>query len=235
MIAEESTFEYQKPDINISNRPVIELIKNTMIESVTHFLAYLKAGHYSKMTLNENDLTQLYTKQVQIFIRQHDYPFNVECQYQDVYNLSKGFSDFFFYPNEQSVSTASIFSVESKRLPAPDECREREYVIGDNNNGGIERYKTEKHGKGLNECGLIGFVENNDFKFWREMVNAWIISLSKISKSEWKGDEVLIGIKSDASHSILKSVAHRKSGSIKLNHLWIKIPCALQRKEFKSA
>ena len=76
-------------------------------------------------------------------------------------------------------------------LPSPKKKREKEYVIGDNNNGGIERYKSEKHGKGLSECGLLGFVEDKDFKHWNNTINSWIDDLSKLPKTAWKSDEVL--------------------------------------------
>ena len=60
------------------------------------FQIILKIGISYEKKLSENDLTQLYTKQAQIHIRKKDYPFNIEGQYQDVYNQSKGFSDFSF-------------------------------------------------------------------------------------------------------------------------------------------
>jgi len=114
---------------------IIVLAKECMIQTVGHFKDYLKAGFHKKEKLNEDALTQEYIKQAQILIRKNDYPLNIEGQYRDVYNLSRGFSDFFFYLNEQNVELSSIYSVESKRLPSPDRRREKEYVIGEKNNG----------------------------------------------------------------------------------------------------
>ena len=142
--------------------------------------------------------------------------------YKDAYNLSKGFSDFFFYPNEQNISTASIFSVESKRLPSPTKSREKEYVIGDKNNGGIERYKTEKHGKGLFVCGLLGFVEKESFSYWEVTINNWIKELAKIDK-DWHKDEIFFEVESNTDFCFLKSIAHRKIDDINLIHLWVKL------------
>ena len=221
MIAEDNIFNLSQPNIELPQNRMVILVKECMVETVAHFQSYLKLGFHKKKKLNENDLTQLYTKQVQIHIRKKDYPFNIEGQYQDVYNQSKGFSDFFFYPNEQNEELSSIYSVESKRLPSPEKKREKEYVIGDNNNGGIERYKTEKHGKGLSECGLLGFVENKDFNHWHTTINGWIDDLSKLPNTTWKSDEVLSKIDSNTDYCTLQSTAHRISDDIKLTHLWI--------------
>jgi hypothetical protein len=229
MIAEDNNiFNSSQPDIELPKNKMINLVKECMVETILHFKSYLKSGFHKKKNLNENDLTQAYTKQAQILIRTKDYPFNIEGQYQDFYNLSKGFSDFFFYPNEQNVELSSLYSVESKRLPSPEKKREKEYVIGDKNNGGIERYKSGKQGKGLLECGLLGFVEDKDFKHWNTTINGWIDDLSKLPKTIWKSDEELSETNSNYDYCILKSIAHRASNDthrasndIKLTHLWV--------------
>lgn len=223
MIAEDDIFNFSQPNIGLPKNKMIFLVKECMVETVVHFKNYLKLGFYKKKKLNENDLTQLYTKQAQILIRKKDYPFNIEGQYQDVYNYSKGFSDFFFYLNEENVELSSIYSVESKRLPVPELKREKEYVIGEKDNGGIERYKSEKHGKGLLECGLLGFVEYQDFKHWHGSINNWIVDLCKLSKTTWKSDELLYESQHGTDYCIFRSVAHRKTDDINLTHLWISI------------
>lgn len=222
MIAEENCSKKYNPNISVSSTNTILLIKELMADTIPYFKAYLNSGFHKKENLNEEELTQFFTKQAQILIRKKDYPFNIEGEYKDVYNLSKGFSDFFFYPNEQNVSTASIFSVESKRLPSPTNSREKEYVIGDNNNGGIERYKTEKHGKGLFECGLLGFIEQENSKHWLKVINNWIMDLSKVD-SNWNQEEFLSEIESKTDFCILQSMAYRQDGDINLHHLWIKL------------
>jgi len=221
MIAEDNIFNFSQPNIELPKNRLVSLAKECMIETVVHFKSYLKSGFHKKKKLSENDLTQLYSKQAQIVIRKKEYPFNIAEQYQDVYNQSKGFSDFFFYPNEQDVELSSLYSVESKRLPSPEKKREKEYVIGDNNNGGIERYKSEKHGKGLSECGLLGFIEDKDFKHWHTTINDWISDLCTLDKTSWKSDEALSEVDNNTEYSIYKSIAHRASNDINLDHLWI--------------
>lgn len=222
MIAEESFSNIEQPEISITKTNVISLITKSMKENVPHFKAYIASGHHKKKNLNEDELTQIYIEQAQILIRKQDYPFNISSQYRDIYNLSKGYSDFYFYPNEQGISNTSIFSVECKRLPAPETAREKEYVYGTSNNGGIERYKTEKHGNGLNDCGLLGFIEKDDPKYWLPKINKWITDIASTSTT-WTIAETLSELESHVDYCFLESIAHRKTSDIKLVHLWINL------------
>ncbi|MCB9263347.1 MAG: hypothetical protein H6607_13325 [Flavobacteriales bacterium] len=222
MIAEESFSNIEQPEISVPKTNVISLIIKSMKENVPHLKAYIASGHHKKKNLNEDELTQIYIEQAQILISNQNYPFNINSQYRDIYNLSKGFSDFYFYPNEQGVSTQSIFSVESKRLPAPETAREKEYVYGTSNNGGIERYKTEKHGKGLNDCGLLGFIEKDDPNYWLSKINKWITDIASVSKT-WTTDETLSELESQTDFCLLESIAHRRKSNLKLIHLWINL------------
>jgi len=220
MIAEENLSNNEQPKISISKTNVISLIIESMKQNVAHFKNYIASGYHKKKNLNEDDLTQIYFEQAQILIRKQDYPFNIGKEYRDCYELSKGFSDIYFFAHEQGVSNKSLFSVECKRLPAPDKAREREYVLGTSNNGGIERYKTEMHGKGLNDCGLIGFIEKEKPSYWFVAINNWITDLANTSKS-WKYEETLSELNSNNNFCFLESIAYRKTSEIKLSHLWI--------------
>ncbi len=70
--------------------------------------------------------------------------------------------------------------IEAKRLPTPkgQSRDEREYVFVDhanyNGNGGIERFKLNKHGEGLPVSIMIGYVQENDFGWWFNQVNKWL-------------------------------------------------------------
>jgi hypothetical protein len=151
--------------------------------------------------------------------------FTVDKQYYDTFFGTKGVSDFYFHKSEEGIDHIPLYVVEAKRLPAPDnkKYREKEYVIGGENNGGIERYKTKKHGKWLIKSGMIGFVEKNSFHDWLDRINTWILDLSSVSKY-WSDDEVLI-IEQDSNieYCYLSSVAHRKlkNNDIDLSHWWI--------------
>ncbi|MDO8898100.1 MAG: hypothetical protein Q7V19_10655, partial [Bacteroidales bacterium] len=175
-----------------------------------------------KKKLNEDELTQIYFEQAQISFRKKNYPFNIGREYRDIYNMSKGISDLYFFADEQGVSTNSIFSVECKRLPAPETAREKEYVYGANNNGGIERYKTEKHGKGLNDCGILGFIEKDNPKHWLTTINKWITDLAS-TNTTWMEDETLSQLESKTDYCFLESIVYRKTDKIRLHHLWVSL------------
>lgn len=210
-----------KLDVSKSNE--ILLIINVMKEAIPNFLIQINTRLYEN-TLNEDQLTQIYQQQVQILVRKHNYPFNISSQYRNITYQSQGISDLYFYPNEELELSTSIFSAESKRLPAPDKRREKEHVIGNKNNGGIERYKTEKHGKGLSERGLLSFVEEETFPFWQQRINTWISGLLIRIPDIWKADENLAKIESGYYFIILQSIAHRVSKKdIRLHYLWINI------------
>ena len=94
-------------------------------------------------------------------------------QYNDLFYSTKGIPDFYFYESEKGKTNKPLFIVEAKILPAPlPKTREKEYVIGENKNGEIERFKIGRHGKWLNKCGIFGFVESESFEFWKDNVNS---------------------------------------------------------------
>lgn len=70
--------------------------------------------------------------------------------------------------------------IEAKRLPTPKNAGrdEREYVFVDHSrydgNGGIERFKLNKHGDGLPVSIMIGYVQERDFDGWFDKVNDWL-------------------------------------------------------------
>ncbi|HPI20843.1 MAG TPA: hypothetical protein PKY56_10775 [Candidatus Kapabacteria bacterium] len=212
-----------KPIVTDPSYEHLSKINELMKDTVNNFLLYLHSDFIKKENLSEPDLTQTYITQATILIRKKEYPFNIDKEYHDIYFLSKGNSDFYFYPNEQGVSTSSIFSVESKRLPAPEKHREKEYVIGENMNGGIERYKIEKHGKGLDVCGMLGFIEKEESNYWLTQINEWIEELSN-SDSFWNKDEILNENEKNDNYSYFNSISHRQTErDLTLYHLWVNI------------
>lgn len=75
---------------------------------------------------------------------------------------------------------APFFTIEAKRLPTLPKKREKEYAISDNNkkiSGGIERFKRNLHGVGLNESGMIAYVQSGDCTNWSNQINSWIQEL----------------------------------------------------------
>lgn len=229
MLAEDnSKNKKQLPDIKVNRKQIILTILHSIKSSIPNFKSYITTNIQSSK-LNEDELTQILVEQIEIQIRKSDFPFSVNSQYRDIYEDSAGISDFYFHPIEEGKSTESIFSVESKRLPAPTKDREKEYVIGTINkntgkerrNGGIERYKLEIHGKGLPECGLIGFIENEDYIHWKSTINKWIIDLAT-KATLWKEDEILTEKEQEKDYIYLLSAAHTiRSRQLLLHHIWV--------------
>ncbi len=225
MIAEENQSYSQQPNISVSRNKILSLVVELMKKTVPHFKNYILKDFHKKKKLNEDEFTQFFVEQLMILSRQENkYPFLINSQCRDVYHLSKGIPDIYFFTYEQGKSTEPIFLVECKRLPAPSKNREKEYVIGNNNNGGIERYKTEKHGKGLKESGLLAFVEKENFPYWKKKINKWIVDIASENAS-WSEDEVLSEVENKIDYCLLKSLAYRKKTNIKINltHLWINL------------
>jgi hypothetical protein len=128
----------------------------------------------------------------------------------------------------------SFFSIEAKILPIPVSGYrgEKEYVIGHEEKGkhktcgGIERFKTEHHGKNLNYAGLIGYVQKESFDYWYEQINIWIDELITINTSWQKDDKLKLekGYPQKETISKYKSKNLRiKSKPITLFHLWVKM------------
>jgi hypothetical protein len=118
-----------------------------------------------------------------------------------------------------------IFVIEAKLLPTPKGTKkqpryEHEYVY--EKGAGIKRFKDGLHGvdnedNPFLDCGMIAFVKENDFDFWFNKVNQWILD------AKWNASEQLQKI-SMAKAALLLSAHSRKDGTIiRLHHFWIDI------------
>jgi hypothetical protein len=222
MIIDEIRSIEKHPELTDSKGETIKHIKTSIINAVIPFKKSLSEIN-KRIELNENEMTQIFVQCVDYQIRCLCENIGVNCQYHDIIFNTKGIPDFYFYKCEETQKHVALFVVESKRLPPPQkEAREKEYVIGNSKNGGIERYKIEKHGKGFYECGILGFVEKQTFQYWHETINLWIEDIVKIDEN-WKTDEILNMINYDNDYCQLSSITHRdiSNTDIKLCHWWI--------------
>jgi len=222
MIAEGYNY-HQEPKTSIPKGKTTSFIVDTIKEVPEYFISALNNPKLIQ-PLNENKLTQIFVEQVNAILFDKNVSILAANQYSDLFYGTRGIPDFYFHTVEIGKTNEPLFIVESKILPAPPpKEREKEYVIGDKQNGGIERFKTEKHGKGLNNCGLIGFIKQNSFEFWKNQINDWIDNLSK-KDTFWNIDEALKADKISTHYSFLHSIAHRElSDDISISHFWIEI------------
>ena len=228
MIAEE-------PEENVtSNYTSSEIDGNEKISSVIKYIASQLpqfSSEYVSTGGNENDITQGLLKLLLRNQNNHSY---IILQQNKEPNSNYSV-DFGFYPKEKQPVDNAFFVIEAKRLPAPapKNVREKEYVKHcDAYKGGIERFKRGNHGGYLKVCGIIGYIEENDFDYWNKTVNKWIEELAKNNSDDsidWKKDEILDLIGVDSKSASLNSICHRrKQGNsqvekIKLIHLWVKL------------
>ncbi|MFC4633859.1 hypothetical protein ACFO3O_08065 [Dokdonia ponticola] len=198
-------------------KKVVESIKSTP----TSFKKALDKE--DKSTFNEDELTMLFANQNQVHITKIGIPVRVGEQYRDIYHKTKGIPDLHYSMLEEGANHEPVFIMEAKRLPSPSASREKEYVIGKtpsgNPNGGIERFKLQKHGKGLKDCGILGYVEKDSFDDWLKRVNTWILDLMP----EWSEQEKLKSITLGDKQIYIESIVIRQSSNLKLHHFWIDI------------
>lgn len=125
-------------------------------------------------------------------------------------------------------SKRAFFHMECKRLPVPQPSAkrsEKEYVRGFKNDGGIERFKKQKHGYSGNFGAIIGYIEKEDSDYWFEKINAWIKELIATNPDTglvWDSNDLLDNVNKDTVCSKYKSHNSRiTKQAIKLNHYLI--------------
>ncbi len=204
----------------IRTNSILGIILQSIYDSYSPFLTAI-SNHPNKNLSSEKALVQEFVIQNDIQLRKHINSLRIEKEYTDNFYGTRGIPDFAYLPLEEGISHEPLFIVEAKILPAPDNItvREKEYVIGHNKNGGIERFKIAKHGVGVNLCGLIGFIKDdrtaND---WIRKINSWIIEKCNDEPLFWSSEETL----QEAPNSKdIVSLAKRESDSIVLYHFFV--------------
>ncbi|WGH75386.1 hypothetical protein P8625_15135 [Tenacibaculum tangerinum] len=192
--------------------------------SSTPFSFKAALNKHQNFNLNEDELTLLFANQNQFQINKIGIPIRVGEQYRDLYHKTKGIPDLHYSILEEGLNYEPVFIMEAKRLPSPSVNREKEYVVGKtpsgNPNGGIERFKYQKHGKGLSYCGILGYVERGNFEDWLDKINSWILELMPT----WSEQEKLKFLEKESIQVLLSSkVLREDSSELNLYHFWIDI------------
>jgi len=220
MIVEELSLN-ELPDTSIPKGTTLKLIFKAIQDTTPFFISGISK---IKKKLNEEELTQEFVAHLRR--NSGEFPFCVGQEKKDIYKLAKGKPDIYFYSKEVADTTESIFDLEAKRLPPPkDKRREKEYVVGEGvkATGGLQRFKRELHGKGLTNCGMLAFIEQQNPLFWKSQINKWISDLCQ-TDNEWSLDELLDEIlqkdKFTYLVSNLKKVSNQNSN---MHHFWIDI------------
>jgi hypothetical protein len=217
MIVEDKHIYSNRPDFDIPIGKIVQWVEESFIITTPVFLRTIP------QKLNENRYVQEFIAELERSLRASGIPLCVERDYSDIH--TKGANkrrvvDIYFYPAEQGISRKSLFSVEAKRLPTPGgKNRVKEYVFG--SGGGIERFKKEEHGKGLSNCGILAFIEKQDFVYWYSTINSWITDGS--TTELWRKEECLENLVVNTTWATSTSIVKRKSSDLKLIHFWINV------------
>lgn len=122
--------------------------------------------------------------------------------------------------------------IEAKRLPTPNERNrdKREYVFVDHTqykgNGGIERFKLNKHGEGLPVSIMLGYVQENDFDWWLDKVNKWLGEYSTtppFHNLEYLQEYSEVSGRYYSRHERYSTKKHKWISPFDLYHFWIKV------------
>lgn len=202
-----------------------EDIRDKILESISNTAKpFVHSIHTHKNTnWNEDSLTQVFIAQNTVQLQKLSTSLMVAAQYRDIYHKTKGIPDVFYSMIEEGRDHKPSFVMEAKRLPTPTSTREKEYVVGKtttgNPNGGIERFKLGKHGAGHSHCGMLAFVQKEEYPYWLKNINSWIAELYPV----WSESELLKLQKNYSHYSHYKSKAERDKDEVNLDHFWIKI------------
>jgi hypothetical protein len=190
---------------------------------------YIENGDMKKATLeNEDDVTTILRR----FLSDLDFRFDFELQTKAPEKNEK--TDIGVLRRYSKKRHIPICIIEAKRLPTPIYfgSQETEYVCykSARKQGGIERFKTEKHGAKLPFSLMVGYIQQENAEHWHTKVNDWITEQILKSSNEsisWNDNDLLIKDETFSSDNCITKYTseHIKlksdSEKIKLTHYWI--------------
>ena len=229
----------EKPILNDNLFPIDGLfnaVLNLLDKNIVGFKEELKTAiseykendEIKKETLEqEDDITIILRR----FLCDLDSPFDFEFQTKPPEKM--GGTDIGILRKYSKPRHIPFCIIEAKRLPTPIKDKKRqetEYVCYKNSTkqGGIERFKTNKHGNKLPFSLMVGYIQQESATHWYTKVNEWIaeqIQECSNRNISWIEEDMLskdLTFKNDDTITKYTS-EHLKSTSekIKLHHYWI--------------
>ncbi len=190
-----------------------DLLGDDIIVSLLNFLDTNLPEFPEKISIKKNTNEEIINQKLLRFFETKNQLFLFVPENRDETGKDKRKPDFGIYEKIEVYDDNQIrfFDIECKRLYHTN--RSKQYVSERDGGGGIQRFKENKHGVDLPYSAMIGYVEIEDFSFWQNKVNSWIL--------DKKEHLEILEIRKIAK---LKST-HRKitKKTIELTHFWLKM------------
>ena len=221
--------------------PEIDASIITVVGCVEQVLIDFSNKYANSKIINEKGLTQKLIHMLTVHALRKYHPFYFEKEYMEIpergdspqvdiaaiSTLEEG-----IVIDSKTYQGESFFSMEAKRLANLGSKRLMEYLIGRfekakyNSCGGVERFKQGIHGRNLNYGAILGYVQENDFAYWYDLINSWVDELINekfFSPVNWLPKDELQKEYIKSTTAKFLSVNSRKDDSITLFHLWARL------------
>jgi hypothetical protein len=222
--------------VGATSIPLQPLIDNILL-FIDKYLPQFPTSLVKSKIVGEKEVEKLLNQQLIDFFNGHSPDFNQYLIYRFVFRKDDENKGTNYKPDigvtiwnkDQSFSEVkSFFQIECKRLPTPNISSsrgEKEYVIGiEENTGGIERFKNNKHGSHLEEAAIIGFIQEDALEVWHNRITEWVGFEIAKTNSTWKMQDHLVLSYKDAKLHKYNSTCHREKGlPIKLHHFLLNL------------
>lgn len=217
--------------VGITSIPLQPLVENVLL-FIDIYLPKFPSSLDKSQIIAENETEKLLNQQLADFFNGCSPDFNQYLQYRFLFRKDDESKGTNYKPDigvtiwnkiQSYAEVNSFFQIECKRLPTPNissKRGEKEYVRGiEENSGGIERFKNNKHGAHLEEAALIGFVQKDALQSWHDRITEWVNYEVTNTNSPWKNEDHLMPISQDSLIHKYQSECHRVQGfPIKLHH-----------------
>lgn len=233
MIRNSSTFGIEKtPSLDV----IYENLAHVFDDNINSFFKFKKEYEEENKAFlirneelkNEDDITNVFDSFLNFEIPKNENKFHFKFQYKTIESNTS--TDIGVISLRYSKHKCICF-IEAKRLPTPaySGSQETEYVCYKNatKQGGIERFKTGKHGNNLPFSIMVGYIQEQNANHWYNKINDWIneqIQISSNTQISWLEEDSLIQEISFLKSRITKyNSTHSRinSGRINLIHYWI--------------
>uniref|UniRef100_UPI0040562F62 hypothetical protein n=1 Tax=Candidatus Electronema sp. TaxID=2698783 RepID=UPI0040562F62 len=202
---------------------------NTVIEFVKTIIQKFADSAMQDKSKNENalnsKLTRFINNSAEIFFANRE---SMEDEARG--NSPAADIGIYFKVDDIGIDPPLITVFEGKRLSTKlPKKRHQEYVIGHEEKnkhvscGGIERFKLGIHGGGLNNAGMIGYIQDGTAESWHDKINTWVRDLcTKPAEPKWSKEEQLMPKQVNGNVAEYTSTVNRHADSkLHLTHLWI--------------